>query len=317
MTIKLPNVSERRHVHIVNPSAGDGKYVEAIRRNIEKTGEKMILTREKGEAEELCRRIPAEDPMVHLVIYGGDGTVHEAVNGIMHSGAAATASFSVIPAGSGNDFSAYANGCAGFTPPELHKLDVVKVSTGRYYINGLNMGFDAQVVRAADVFKHKRGLRGKTAYIAGVIQMLGKKPAFSAEVTLEGIRDFACGTDKNGKITVQNTYLLCDCANGPFCGGGFKGAPLCDMEDGLIDVLLVKNVTRRKFLSLVKDYHDGTYITPEGMLDKRFAPYLDYYQCRKITIKTEAGYCLDGEYQQNDGEVTVEICPHAIWYAAL
>ncbi|MBQ7922471.1 MAG: hypothetical protein IJ325_07835 [Clostridia bacterium] len=316
MTIELPGVSERRRVHIVNPCAGDGKYLETITANVKNTGEEMIVTREKGEAEILCRDIASQDPAVHLMIYGGDGTVHEAVNGIMTSGKADTVLFSVVSAGSGNDFSAYANRAAGFSPADIHRLDVIRTSTGRYYINGLNMGFDAQVVQAADVYKHKKGLRSGMAYIAGVVKVLVTKPVFPAEIVLEGVRDFADGKGKNGTVSASDTYLLCDCANGPFCGGGFKGAPLCDMKDGYMDVLLVKEVTRRKFISLVKDYHDGTYILPDGTMDPRFDPYLDYFQCKKITIKADTPYCLDGEVQ-NGGEVTAEICHQAIGYAAL
>jgi len=316
MTVNLPEVAERHHVHIVNPCAGDGRYMDAIRKKAAKNGDDLIFTTAKGEAEKLCREIAAENPLAHLMIYGGDGTVHESINGIMNSGCADTVSFSVVSAGSGNDFAAYANKAAGYTSPKLHRLDVIRTGNGRYYINGLNMGFDTQVVIAADVYKHKRGLRGGTAYIAGVVKVLGKKPTFHADITLEGVRDFADGKGKNGFVSASDTFLLCDCANGPFCGGGFKGAPLCDMQDGYMDVLLVKDVTRRKFISLVKDYHDGTYILPDGTLDPRFDPYLDYYQCKKITIKTNTPYCLDGELQEG-GEVTAEICHNAIWFAAL
>ena len=316
MTDKLLSIDERQKVHIVNPCAGDGKYLESIRRKAKENGDELIMTEAIGGAETLCREIAAANPMAHLMIYGGDGTVHEAVNGIMTSGSADTVSFSVVSAGSGNDFSAYANKAAGYIPPELHRLDVIKTSTGRYYINGLNMGFDAQVVIAADVYKHKRILRGSAAYIAGVVKVLGGKPVFPAKVTLEGVRDFADGKGKGGLVETEDTYLLCDCANGPFCGGGFKGAPLCDMEDGYMDVLMVKNVTRRKFISLVKDYRTGTYILPDGTMDPRFDPYLDYFQCKKITIHADTPYCLDGELQKN-GNVSAEICHEAIWFAAL
>lgn len=314
MTIEFTGKSDKRSVHIVNPCAGDGKYLKKLKEAIQKTGEEMILTDAIGGAENICRDIAAADPSVHLVIYGGDGTVNEAVNGIMNSGHADTVSFSVVPAGSGNDFCAYVNGSAGFDAPSTHKLDVIRTSTGRYYINGLNMGFDAQVVQAADVYKHKQGLRGSAAYIAGVLKVLVQKPVFPAEVVLEGLRDFADGKGKNGIVKVSDTYLLCDCANGPFGGGGFKGAPLCDMKDGYMDVLLVKEVTRRKFISLVKDYHDGTYIRPDGTMDPRFDPYLDYFQCKKITIKSDAPYCLDGELQPT-GEVSAEIIPEAVRYS--
>ena len=93
MTDKLLSIDERQKVHIVNPCAGDGKYLESIRRKAKENGDELIMTEAIGGAETLCREIAAANPMAHLMIYGGDGTVHEAVNGIMTSGSADTVSF--------------------------------------------------------------------------------------------------------------------------------------------------------------------------------------------------------------------------------
>jgi len=326
--IALPNVNEREHVHLVNPCSGDGKYLEAIQKAVKNSGGELRYTGKTGDMEAMCRQLFRENPFAHAVIYGGDGTVHEAVNGIMASGSGETASFSVIPAGSGNDFSAYVNGTAGFTPPDLHRLDLVKVGD-RYYANSLNLGFDAQVVVASNVYKHKRGLRGPTSYLAGVVSTLAKKKAVPAKLVLEGIRPFASALDdkraepylvhaqEEDKLIITGDLLLCACANGPFCGGGFKGAPLCSMEDGYMDVMVVRDISRGRFVSLVGKYHDGTYILPDGTMPKKFAQVLEYYQCKKIAISAGVPYCLDGEIQAAAETVTAEIEPGAVWYAAL
>ncbi len=286
----------------------------------EKTGEKICVTENSGHAERLCASLCRDDPTVHITVYGGDGTVHEAVNGIMASGHGDTASFTVVPSGSGNDFSAYVNGCAGFAPG-FHKIDLVRVTDpagqSRYFANSLNMGFDCDVVRAADTLKHKRGLSGSMAYITGVIQVLTHKKAVPLSLTLSGCRPLGTDSETDAPVTIRENGLLCACANGPFCGGGFKGAPLCDLTDGYMDVLLVKNISLTRFVSMVGSYHDGTYIDQNGAIKPAFAKILTYHHCKKATLSSPAYYCLDGEVHTPAKQITVEVVPQAVRYLTL
>lgn len=304
-------------VHLFNPAAGAGRRFADIRAAAEKTGEPIFVTENSGHAESLCESLCRDDPDTHIVVYGGDGTVHEAVNGIMRSGHAGTASFTVIPAGSGNDFSACVNGSAHLTPG-IHEIDLVRVTDPagniRYFANSLNMGFDCDVVRETDTLKHKRGLSGSAAYIAGVLVVLARKKPVPLTLTLYGCRPFGAEADLAEPVTIEQSALLCACANGPFCGGGFKGAPLCDLSDGYMDVLAVKNISRARFLSMVGGYHDGTYISPDGVLKPAFAQILSYHQCRRAVLSSPAYYCLDGEVHEPAASITVEVVPHAVRY---
>ena len=307
-------------VHLFNPAAGAGRRFAAVRAQAEKTGEKIYVTENSGHAERLCASLCRDDPHIHIIVYGGDGTVHEAVNGIMASGHGDTASFTVVPSGSGNDFSACVNGCAGFAPG-FHKLDLVRVTDPdgncRHFANSLNMGFDCDVVREADSLKHKRGLSGSTAYIAGVIRVLARKKPVPLSLTLYGCKPFGADTDAAEPVTLREDGLLCACANGPFCGGGFKGAPLCDLTDGYMDVLCVKNISRTRFVSMVGGYHNGTYIDQSGTLKPSFAKILSYHQCKKAVLSSPAYYCLDGEIHTPAQSLTVEVLPHAVQYLTL
>lgn len=334
--IPLPNVNERQHVHIINPCAGDGRLYETVKAAVAQTGEEVRLTERSGDVTRICLEEIAKDPFVHLVVYGGDGTVHEAVEGIMQSKASRTASFSVIPAGSGNDFSRYVNRDAGFTPPDLQHIDVIRTTAGdgkvRYYANSLNLGFDGQAAIEADRFKHQKGLRGSAAYVAGVTKVLARKQTVPVKITMEAVADRASGavnqrTDGqwgslnrrwNGdRVEIEGEILLTACANGPYCGGGFKGAPLCSLQDGLMDVLVVRNISRLQFVSMVGAYHNGTYITAEGQILPRFREVLTYYQCRKMHIEADETFCLDGEICEKALDLTVEVLPEALWFAAL
>ncbi len=334
--ITLPNVNERSHVHIINPTAGDGRLYEAVKRAVAQTGEPVRLTEKEGDVTRFCQEEIAENPFVHLVVYGGDGTVHEAVNGIMTSKSALTASFSVIPAGSGNDFYHWAGDLAGYQPAELRRLDLVKTTDGdgsvRYFANSLNLGFDGQAAMAASDFKHRKGLRGSTAYLAGVAKTLVQKKPVTVSMTLSGVRDFAAGRSDahplgedsgveirrtGDTVTAEGSVLMTAMANGPFCGGGFRGAPLSSMEDGFLDVLLVRDMTRRQFLAMVSAYRNGTYVDEAGDMLGRYRGMLAYYHCKSVHIATEEGYCLDGEIFPAARDLTVEIVPQAVWYAAL
>ncbi len=304
-TITLPNIAERRQVHLINPNACKGKHTAAAKRLAEASGGEVVLTEHKGFAEEYACELFAKDRFAHLVVYGGDGTVCEAVNGIMKSGNNHTASFSVIPMGSGNDFSAYANDGGAFKKAELTPLDLC-LANDRFFINMLNIGFDCNVVHRTTRMQKNPLIRGKMKYIAGLVGEIVTKNPIPAKITMD-----------NG-AEMDTTVLLTVCANGRFYGGGFMAAPLADMTDGLMDVLIVKDITRREFLAMVGDYKKGTYIDADGTLKKKFEDILMYRRCSEYRVSGIERYCIDGELiEPEDGSVTVKCMKNAVWFAAL
>lgn len=303
--ITLPNVSERRQVHLINPCSGAGKYTKTAERLAVESGGEVVFTEKPGYAEDYAAELFAKDKFAHLVVYGGDGTVCEAVNGIMSSGNNHTASFSVIPFGSGNDFYAYANDSSGFNKAELVRLDLCSAN-GRYFINMMNIGFDCSVVYRTGTLKKNPLFHGKAAYIAGVAEELIAKKPLSASITLDGGDVF------------DMPLLLTACANGRYCGGGFCAAPLSDMTDGLMDVLIVKDISRRKFISLVGAYKAGTFIDMDGTMKPEFDEVIMYRRCREYRVSGIERYCIDGEiYEPDGGEVCVRSVKDAVWFAAL
>ena len=204
-------------IHILNPAAGQGEALKY------KGLENTYLTTGVGDATEYVKNNADDD--VHFCVYGGDGTVSEVVNGIMQSGK--RASFSIVPVGTGNDL--------------LRTLDMNTASTvmadvlainGRYAVNAINTGFDLDAAAKASEFKTKRFVSGTLAYLLGVISVLCKK--FGKCIKAE-----FC--DENGQShTFEGECLLAVAANGSFYGGGFKCAPVADITDGLIDLLIVK-----------------------------------------------------------------------------
>lgn len=270
-----------KKVRILNPCAGHGDavYLENTHSDVE-----SYITQSVGDAERFVYERCLAEPETHFIVCGGDGTLNEVVNGIMCANAGEKAMFSVIPTGSGNDFAR--NDLEKRKP---HLIDLITVN-GRYCVNMINIGFDCDVVTKTAGYKEKH--KGSTAYIMGLVNTLfahlGKN--FKVKLTLED----------GSTVEVERELLLCAIANGRFCGGGFKAAPLAELDDGLLDVLVVEKVSRAKFISLVGDYRKGTFIDENGNLKKKFENVLQYRKCTSFELSGITEFCNDGEIVKAD-----------------
>ena len=81
-------------------------------------------------------------------------------------------------------------------------------------------------------------------------------------------------------------------ANGKYYGGGYKAAPKAIIDDGLLDALVVKNISRLRFVTLIKDYKRGTHLEK-----KKFEKIIKFAKAKRIKIEFEKQVCicLDGE----------------------
>ena len=314
----LPSISDRRRVHILNPAAGKKKQYILANRTIEQIGGEIMTSERPGQIEELVRELFRRDPYAHAIVYGGDGTIFEAVNGIMNSGASETASFSVIPGGSGNDFSSYANESGDFPKTELSRIDLIRTESEgkvRYSANITNVGLDCDVVAATDRLKQNPLFGGKTSYVAGLIKTFAVEKTFYGKVKMEGVCNF--GGNPLPDVEFERELLVTAFANAKYYGGGFKAAPLASITDGLLDVVTIDDVTRRQFLSLVGGYKDGTYINDSGKMKKKFADVVTYTRCKKVRLEGIERFCMDGEIFPTTDALTVEAVPSAVWFVAL
>lgn len=314
-------LSERRQIHIANPAAGGGKHLSAAEEAVRRTGGELLKSERPGHLGELVADALAKDPAAYIIVYGGDGTVFEAVNGIMASGHSGTACFSVIPAGSGNDFSTHVNDSDKLTKYRMTRVDAVKTEAGgvtRYFANMMNIGFDCSVVRRTYAIRKNTPFRGSLAYIAGVARELAVKKTTDAEILFEN-----CVSPETGEVLPDRTFrqkiLLTAAGNGSHCGGGFNALPLADVSDGYLDALVVNDVTRRTFVRLVRYYRAGTYMDEAGNLKDKFRGVLEFVRASRMTVTGPEWFCLDGEVFSTGAEktVTAEVVPGALWYAAV
>lgn len=294
-----------RHVFILNPAAGKGDEIAPLRSKLESECKRLgadyfiYITQAPGDATEFILRECAEGGMFYgekrrFYACGGDGTISEVLDGAARIDGAEVG---VIPIGTGNDF------CRSCTPAELYfdieaqingtamPIDAVKYN-GKYSANMINIGFDCEVVKEAARIKRKPWVPGGLAYIFVLVKTLIRKPGAAFTLSVDG-----------GKPE-HYSLLLCAVANGPYCGGGFDALPMAELSDGKVNIIKVKNVTRLKFLTVVKYYKDGT------LPDRKTADTLcEYVSCRHAVFefdKTQA-VCVDGEIHELDRlEIDVE-----------
>ena len=157
--------------------------------------------------------------------------------------------------------------------------DVIELN-GRYVVNMANIGFDCEVAAKASVWKQKPLISGPAAYIMGILsefaKPMGNRMSFR----------WADGTTMSGR------FLLCTLANGSFCGGGFCSSPEAALNDGLMDVGIVKMIPRRKFVGILPKYKTGTYLDTE--LGKEKVLYGKYKKL-ELAVMEPTHICIDGE----------------------
>lgn len=241
---------------------------------------------EKDARAFTAERCRAEREPLLFCVYGGDGTLNEVVSGILDASAADRASIAVAPSGTGNDFYRMLYPALAEQNGELWS-DVITCND-TYAVNMINIGFDCNVVEKTAELKKLPGVSGGLAYALGVGNVLFRKlfrPLSIRYVNKAGVEQ-----------SYEGETLLCAVANAPFCGGGFRAAPAARCDDGLIDLMIIRRVSRARFLSLVKGYRDGLHVgAHDASVAKRYADIIEYHHCLSIEIEGMEKICTDGE----------------------
>lgn len=293
-----------RHIFIVNPTAGNGSYQREIVSSIDATlkdkdlSYEIYYTKYKGDASSYIKS--KSQDLVPTVFYacGGDGTLHEIVNEAVKYD---HVNVGVIPCGSGNDFVKNFNNSESFLNLEAQlkgqpiKIDLLKIND-RYGSSVCNIGLDADAAYNMHKFKKFPFLSGSSRYILALLFCLFNKLGKDLSVTLDN--DF----------NIQGSYLIGVIANGHSYGGGYKCAPLAMINDGIIDMCLVKKISRLEILSLLGVYKAGQHLDNE-----KIKKYITYRKCMKVRItgKDTIHLCIDGDIFIYD-EVDISIEPQAL-----
>ena len=289
-----------KHLFIINPAAGSfdrtEKYSEEIRRVCQEKGIsfEIAVSKAPGDCTRIAREAAQSGEAYRLYACGGDGTLNEVV-----AGAAGFPNVAVTMycGGSGNDFVKIFSETQPFR--ELERLleceetqfDLLQCN-GDYSLNICSVGLDARI--GTDVANYKRIplLSGFRAY------------AVSALVnTIRGVSEHY-RIEIDGEVIDGRHTLICAC-NGRYYGGGFNPVPEADPQDGLMDVLLVKDVSRLQVLQVIGKYKAGKY---------KELPHLVRHirtDSLKIICDKETPINLDGELRMAT-EITFSVAKEKI-----
>jgi len=287
-------------VFIVNPKAGQGKNTENLIEQIKLAGAQYYITKSVQDAENFVRDFCKNNGPARFIACGGDGTFNEVLNGISEF---PEAEIGVLPSGTGNDFCR--NFDADFSCIEAlicgktQKIDAIHYTTNgitRLCANMFNIGFDCNVADMTTSMKKKPFISGSVAYFISILAMLIRKKGADIKITIDDMDFF------------EGQLLLTSLANGKYCGGGIMSNPLAQVTDGYMNMNIIYNVPRWKFITLLPHYMNGTHM---GL--KNIDKVICNKKCKKVKITPNSKtfrICVDGEIQ-DAGRVEFEIVPKA------
>ncbi|WP_077598089.1 diacylglycerol/lipid kinase family protein [Olsenella urininfantis] len=302
-----------RTLVVANPASHSGKGAQAaerVRRFFESyasvsTSFDMRLTEAPGHATELAREAAGMDT---LIVLGGDGVIHESVEGLMGLGADARPRLAVIPMGSGNDFARTIS--ASYNDPERslaeilmgskRSIDLGYVANDRgeasYFVETLSFGLDAAI--AHDTTRRRAndtGQEGSLLFATSSVKIMsaGSK-GYPSRLTIDA-----------GEPSEQRSIILA-VQNGPTYGGGFAVCPRANPTDGLLDIcynVKVPNVPH--LLGLLGLARAGKHVHSRIIRTAR---------ARRIEVEfpeAEAPCQIDGEMLEGR-RFQIEVVPHAL-----
>ena len=290
------SVSVSNPIVILNPTANRGNmnfHRTLIRNRL--SGEQgtqpteYIETTHAGEAQERAKLAAQEGRPV--IIVGGDGSLHEAVNGILSSGRRVP--LGVIPAGSGNDYAwntlniprdpvmAVERAFNG----QLIDSDAGSVN-GRYFANSFSVGLDADIAVTASWLKKYPLMSGERLYYTSTVRQLlfgyNKCPWLTFE--LDG------DTAQAQQNRTSTHYVLMAVTNGPTYGAGFRINPTADHTDGLFDICTINYTPLLRALRLLPVVQKGQHSD---------LPEVTFYRAKTVHIESRFPIHI-----QMDGETT-------------
>ncbi|ADH66946.1 MULTISPECIES: diacylglycerol/lipid kinase family protein [Nocardiopsis] len=284
---------------LVNPNSGRRRAaVVAVRLKeaLREAGARVhVYTGRSAADSRRMARLAASDRPDALVAVGGDGLVHQALQAVVGTGVP----LAVVPTGTGNDIA------RAFGRPRGSARDVAEAvlrgrtrpadavrltladGTQRYFLSVLACGFDARVNERVNGFRHRIGRAG---YVAGILAELRSFHPIDYDIEVDGRRIAEPGM----LVAVGNTSAY---------GGGMHVCPDAVPDDGLLDVVFVRQAPIGRFLSVFPRVFNGSHTGLDEVVVERG---------RTVTIRGAAGVAYaDGE-RVGEPPLVCEVTPKAV-----
>jgi len=295
---------------IVNPASGAGRTRlrwPRLARRIEALGARVYsyFTQGPGDATRIARCL-LERGVRELLSVGGDGTANEVANGFFSDGEAlrADAILSVMPTGTGHDFArslgirSVAQAVETLRNGVVTRIDLGLASyrgaggrETRCFVNAADVGLGAAT--AAAINRSRKILGGLLTYLLGAVRGIVLFEPDLAQVTVDG-----------GRVSEGPTHMVL-IANGRFHAGGMRMAPGARMSDGLLEVLVLEQVSRLALVAtILPRAYAGTHVTHRAIRQQRG---------REVEVRAPRAlpFEMDGE-QPGTTDLRIRILPNAL-----
>jgi diacylglycerol kinase (ATP) len=278
---------------LINPTAGRGRASRLLAQ-LQARDDVELRTPAGPEAltEEASRA--AEDGLERVVVVGGDGSLHQAIRGL----AGTQTALGIVPAGTGNDL-ARALGLALDSSVALQTalhgsvrtIDLGRVD-GKPFAGIAAIGFDSEVLDFMQ--RQPRKMRGPLAYAYAVLRTLLTFKPPTLRIESEG-------------GTFEGPAMLAAVANSPVFGGGMRIAPEASLDDGWLNLVILKPTSVLKSLLLFAKVYGGTHVGH---------PAVSHHKVQTVTLFSDRPITANGDGEPlssagNAGTV-VEIWPKAL-----
>lgn len=262
----------RKVLIIINPAAGKGQsknYIATIKARFESADidYQIKISNRVGNVTELALN-GVKEGFNEIVAVGGDGTVIEALNGIVGTDTI----LGIIPAGTGNDFVRsigierdFISALNVVIEGKYELIDIGEVND-RFFLNVVSFGIDSDVVKTME--KIKNVVTGPAAYYVSSIKAISTYKAVKMSITIDG------------EEYIRKAYLVA-IGNGKYFGGGMKITPDANVNSGDFEICIINNISRIGLMRLLTKANTGNHISENGV---------EVFKGKEITIRAIADH---------------------------
>ena len=224
-------------------------------------------------AIEAAKNAAAKNEEIRIYAAGGDGTFNEVLTGAMQYKNAAVG---LLPYGSGNDFLRSFGSREEFCNVEdqlrggIKEIDMIKTQRG-FAADICSAGLDAKVAYGIPKFRRIPFCGGGMAYKLSIAEVLLGKKATNLHINIDG-NEF------------ERSCLLVAVCNGHAYGGGFMAAPESKLDDGVLDVMVVKEISLPKIAKVLPMYQAGKHFS-NGKIVPELQDIIEYYPAKSVQIR--------------------------------